>query len=159
MSLPEWTPAASLPEWTAALGSQPVVYLSLGTAPLFNRPEKFESLLAGLAHEDVELIVTVSDLYDPAALGAQPPNVHVEGWLPLAPLLPRCAVVVCHAGSGTTLAALVAGLPLVLVPRGADQYVNAAACQRAGVARVLYGDAFTSTAVRDAVLAIVRPGE
>ena len=150
-------PAASLPEWASRLGSRPVVYLSLGTVPLFNRPDKFEPLLAGLADENLDLVATVSDLYDPAALGPQPSNVHLERWLPLAPLLPLCDAVVCHAGSGTTLAALAAGLPLVLVPQGADQHVNAAACQRRGVARVLRGEAVTPTAVREAVLAIIHP--
>jgi UDP:flavonoid glycosyltransferase YjiC (YdhE family) len=150
-------PTASLPDWAATLGGRPVVYLSLGAVPLFNQPDKFEALLADLAHEDLDLIVTVSELNDPAALGPQPANVHVERWLPLAPLLSGCDVVVCHAGSGTTLAALTAGLPLVLVPQGADQHTNADACQRAGVARVLYGDAVTSTAVRDAVMAIAEP--
>lgn len=149
--------AASLPDWAAALGGRPVVYLSLGTVPLFNQPGKFETLLADLVHEDLDVVVTVSELNDPAALGPQPANVHVERWLPLASLLPCCDVVVCHAGSGTTLAALTAGLPLVLVPQGADQHTNADACQRAGVARVLYRDAVTSTAVRDAVMAIVEP--
>jgi MGT family glycosyltransferase len=151
-------PAASLPDWAAGLGGQPVVYLSLGTVPLFNTPGKLKTLVASLAPADLDLVVTISDLYDPAELGTQPPNVHVEKWLPLAPLLPRCDVVVCHAGSGTTLAALVAGLPLVLLPQGADQYVNAAACQRAGVARVLSGDAVTSTAIEDAVLAVAQQG-
>jgi UDP:flavonoid glycosyltransferase YjiC (YdhE family) len=83
--------------------------------------------------------------------------VHLERWLALAPLFPLCDAVVCHAGSGTTLAALAAGLPLVLVPQGADQHVNAAACQRRGVARVLRGEAVTPTAVREAVLAIIDP--
>ena len=151
-------PAEPLPEWAAALGDRPVVYLSLGTVPLFNQPDKFATLLADVAHEDLDLVATVSELYDPAALGPQPANVHVERWLPLAPLLPRCDVVVCHAGSGTTLAALTAGLPLVLVPQGADQHTNADACQRVGVARVFDGDAVTSTAVRDVVMAIVEPG-
>ena len=32
---------------------------------------------------------TVGELNDPAALGAQPANVHIERWLPLAPLLPH----------------------------------------------------------------------
>jgi UDP:flavonoid glycosyltransferase YjiC (YdhE family) len=35
------------------------------------------------------------------------------------------AAVVAHGGSGTTLGALAAGLPLVLVPQFADQHVNA----------------------------------
>ena len=83
------------------------------------------------------MVVTVGNLNDPAALGNSRANVHVEQWLPLAPLLPRCAAVLCHAGTGTTLAALAAGLPLVLVPQGADQFDNAQACERAGAARVL----------------------
>ncbi len=149
---------APLPEWVQSLGERPVVYLSLGTVPLFNQPDKFMTLLADVAHEDIDLVVTVGELNDPAALGTQPSNVHIERWLPLAPLLPRCNAVVCHAGSGTTLAALTSGLPLVLVPQGADQFANAAACQRAGVARVLRPDALSSAAVRDAVVEILRPG-
>jgi UDP:flavonoid glycosyltransferase YjiC (YdhE family) len=149
--------AAPLPGWAATLGDRPVVYLSLGTVPFFNQPEKFVMLLAELGEERVELVVTVGDLNDPAALGPQPPNVHVERWLPLAALLPRCDAVVCHAGSGTTLAALACGLPMVLVPQGADQFTNAAACSRAGVGRVLRPDEVTATAVRDAVMAILAP--
>ncbi len=149
---------APLPGWAARLGGRRVVYVSLGTVPFFNQPSTFVMLLSELAHEDLDLVVTVSELHDPAALGAQPGNVHVEQWLPLAALLPLCDAVVCHAGAGTTLAALAAGLPLVLVPQGADQHSNAEACRRAGVARVLQGAALDSAAVRDAVLGVLAPG-
>ena len=151
-------PAAPLPDWAATLGERPIVYVSLGTVPLFNQPPAFGALLDALAEEDLEVVVTVGELNDPAALGEQPANVHVERWLPLAPLLTRCAAVVCHAGSGTTLAALSAGLPLVLVPKGADQHVNAAACRRAGAARTIAPDQLTPGAVRAAVRAIRAPG-
>ncbi|MGH8917223.1 MAG: glycosyltransferase, partial [Actinomycetes bacterium] len=97
-------PAAALPEWAASLGERPVVYLSLGTVPFFNQPEKFVLLLAELGTTDVDVVVTVGADNDPGSLGSQPGNVHVERWLPLATLLPRCDAVVCHAGSGTTLA-------------------------------------------------------
>ena len=153
-------PAAKLPASADALGQDPVVYVSLGTAPLFNQPEKFAPLLAGLTGEAVEVVVTVGDLNDPAAFGELPPTVHVEKWLALSPLLPRCDAVLCHAGSGTTLAALAAGLPLVLVPQGADQFDNARACERAGAARVLMPDQVTPAGVRDAVQpcsATIRP--
>jgi UDP:flavonoid glycosyltransferase YjiC (YdhE family) len=150
-------PAAALPGWAAALGARPVVLVSLGTVPLFNQPAAFGALLDGLAAEDVDVVVTVGELNDPAALGERPANVHVERWLPLAPLLPRCAAVVCHAGSGTTLAALTAGLPLVLVPNGADQHVNAAACRRAGAARTIAPADVTADAVRAAARAILAP--
>jgi UDP:flavonoid glycosyltransferase YjiC (YdhE family) len=144
-----------LPQWADALGGRPVVYISLGTVPLFNQPAKFVTLLADLAHEDLDLVVTISELNDPAALGPQPANVHIERWLPLAPLLPRCDAALCHAGSGTTLAALTAGLPLVLVPQGADQHTNAEACRRAGVARVLDGSAVDPATVRAAVMDVL----
>lgn len=148
-------PNASLPDWADRLGDRLVVYISLGTAPLFNQPENFAPLLAGLAGEDLELVVTVSELHDPSALGELPPNVHAERWLPLAPLLAGCDAVLCHGGTGTTLAALSAGLPLVLVPQGADQFDNARACQRAGAARVLAPSEVTAEATRAAVRAVL----
>jgi UDP:flavonoid glycosyltransferase YjiC (YdhE family) len=149
-------PAAALPAWAAALGQHPAVYVSLGTAPLFNQPEKFAPLLAGLTGEAVEVVVTVGELNDPGALGELPSTVHVEKWLPLSPLLPLCDVVLCHAGTGTTLAALAVGLPLVLVPQGADQFDNARACEHAGVARTLMPDEVTPAAVREAVSTVLR---
>ena len=149
---------ASLPAWADRLGDRPVVYISLGTAPLFNQPEKFAPLLAGLADLDLEVVVTVSHLNDPAALGQLRANVHVERWLPLSALLPRCDAVICHAGTGTMLAALAAGLPLVLVPQGADQFDNARACERAGAARALLPDQVSATAVRHAIRGILDSG-
>lgn len=148
-------PGATLQAWAEQLGDRPVVYVSLGTAPLFNQPQKFAPLLAGLAGGEVEVVVTVSELNDPTALGELPATVHVERWLPLAPLLPHCDAVLCHAGTGTTLAALTAGLPLVLVPQGADQFDNAHACQRAGAARVLMPGEINANAVREAARAVL----
>ena len=88
-------------------------------------------------------------------LGELAQTVHVEQWLPLAPLLAQCDAVVCHAGTGTTLASLAAGLPLVLIPKGADQFDTARACGRAGAAQVLLGDQVTPKAVHDAVRAVL----
>ena len=39
----------------------------------------------------------------------------------------------------------------MLLPRGADQFENAVACERAGVARVVAPESLTSAAVTDAV--------
>ena len=64
---------------------------------------------------------------------------------------------VCHGGSGTTLAALAFGLPLLIVPQGADQHANAAACERVGCARILDLATLTSGAVADAVAALLQP--
>lgn len=53
-------------------------------------------------------------------------------------------LVVSHAGSGSVVGALAHGLPMVLLPIGADQPLNAARCQELDVARAL--DPFQVTA-------------
>ena len=122
--------------------------------PLFNQLATFDVLLEAVAEEDLDVVVTIGANNDPDALAA-PSNVRVHRWLPLRPLLANCDAVVCHGGSGTTLAALHAGLPLVLVPQGADQFENALACEKAGAAQVLRPDVLDSAAVRDAVLTVI----
>jgi UDP:flavonoid glycosyltransferase YjiC (YdhE family) len=68
-----------------------------------------------------------------------------------AELLPRCSVIVHHGGAGTTFGALAHGVPQVIVPQGADNFDNAAMCERAGTALVLGPAVFSSTAVADSV--------
>jgi UDP:flavonoid glycosyltransferase YjiC (YdhE family) len=154
---PRSEPQAALPAWAERLGGRPTLHVTLGTVPFFNQPARMRALLTDLLEEDIELVVSVSDLHDPAALDLVAPTLHIERWVPLAPLLARCDAVLCHAGSGTTLAALAAGLPLVLVPDGADQFDNAAACESAGVARSLAPEQTTPAAVREAVRAVLAP--
>ncbi len=142
----------ALPEWAATRGARPLVYVSLGTVPVFNQLSTFTILLEGIATLDVDVVASIGHNNDPSLLPTLPNNVHIEQWVSLAALLPRCDAVMCHAGAGTTLAALSLGLPLVLVPRGADQFPTAAACRSAGAALVLDPSELES----DAVLAAVR---
>lgn len=144
-----------LPGWAEQLGNRPVVYFSLGTVPIFNQPSMFEPVLRALADLEVEAIVTVGRTNDPEAFGPLPPNIHLEQWLPLAAVLARCDAVVCHGGAGTTLAALSQGLPLLLLPRGADQFPTAAACRTVGAAQVVPPDAVTADTVRSGISAML----
>lgn len=57
---------------------------------------------------------------------------------PLAELLPGNDVVVTAGGAGTVLAALTAGIPMVILPQGADHDVNAARACAAGVALIVH---------------------
>ena len=72
-----------------------------------------------------------------------PPNAWVEEWWPQAEVMPATAAMIGHGGFGTTMAALAAGVPQVVVPLFAfDQFVNAeqVSAVRAGV-QVLGGPA------------------
>ena len=81
--------------------------------------------------------------------------MRVERFVPHAELLPKCRLVVSHAGSGSVLGALAHGLPMVLLPLGADQPLNAARCEALGVAAVLDALTAASDAVGEAVMRVL----
>ena len=82
-------------------------------------------------------LVTVGPKVDPAILGPMPAHVSVERFVAQTEVLPRSAVVVSHAGSGTFLGALAHGVPQLCLPQAADQFRNAEGGVRAGAALAL----------------------
>ena len=142
-------PEARIP-WLDALDDLPVVYITLGTVYNHNL-DVFRALLSGLRGEALNIVVTVGRQNDPELLGRQPSNVHVHQYIPQEQLLPHCAAVVTHGGAGSTLGALAFGLPLLVVPQGADHYFNADRVVAAGAAVQLMPDRLTADATRDAV--------
>jgi UDP:flavonoid glycosyltransferase YjiC (YdhE family) len=144
----------SLPAWVARLAPQATVYITLGT--LDNEaPGVIEAAVEGLRDEPLNVVVTVGPNRDPDELGPQPANVHVERYVPQSLLLPHCDAVVAHGGSGTTLAALAHGLPLLLLPQGANQFWNAERCAGLGVCVRLLPGQVDAGSVRHAVQALL----
>lgn len=149
MTLFDQSGAEGLPAWVSSLGSRPVVYATLGTA--FNKLiHHLAAIAQGLRDEPLDLIITVGRDQDPAQLGPQPANVHVERYIPQSLLLPRCSLAIMHGGYNSVMSALHAGVPMVIVPLAADQPLNAEACARIGVARVVDSEALTPESIRQA---------
>lgn len=148
----------TLPAWLDELPDRPTVYATLGTV-FPDTPGIFEAIIDGLAAEPVNVIVTVSRRVDPARLRGRAPNLHVEPFIPNSLLLPHCSAVVAHAGYGTVMGCLEAGVPMVLLPIAADQFLHAGRCSALGAARALDVPSLTPDAVRDAVRAVLHePG-
>jgi UDP:flavonoid glycosyltransferase YjiC (YdhE family) len=145
---------APLP-WITRLDSVPAVYFTLGTIYNMESGDLFQRVMAGLRDLPINLIVTVGRDIDPAEFGPQPANVHIEQYIPQTALLPHCRLVVSHGGSGSVMGALVHGVPMVLLPLGADQPLNAARCETLGVARMLDAVAATPQMVREAVVRVL----
>ncbi|MBN6036560.1 glycosyltransferase [Amycolatopsis sp. 195334CR] len=143
-----------LPALARADRPRPLVYLTLGTA--FGAAELLREAIDGLAPLDADVLVAAGPTVDLASLGELPPNVVVESWVPQADLLPFTDLVVHHGGSGTTLGALAAGVPQLVLPQGADQFTNAAAVLEAGAGdRLLAGQLGELTARARALLSDV----
>jgi UDP:flavonoid glycosyltransferase YjiC (YdhE family) len=81
--------------------------------------------------------------------------VIISSYIPQHELLPWCDAVVAHGGSGTVLGALAHGLPLLVVPQGADQWSNADTIVAAGAGQRLLRDELSTAAVRECVLALL----
>lgn len=122
---------------------RPTIYFTLGTIFHQESGDLFQRVLVGLSALDADVVVTVGREIDPAELGPQPANVRIERFIPANEILSRCQLVICHGGSGTVIGALAFGVPLLLLPMGADQPLNADRCRALGVATIL--DAFTAT--------------
>jgi MGT family glycosyltransferase len=133
---------------------EPLVYITLGT--VFNDDVALFVVAVEAARElGIRVVVTVGPGNDPAVLGPQPSHVTVAQFIPQSELLPACAAVVSHAGSGTFLAALAAGVPQVLLPQAADQFLNAQAGEEGGVAIAVPRAEATAARVREALERVV----
>lgn len=143
-----------LPDWAAELGDSPTICATLGT--FMNRsPAVFRAILDAFRDEDVNLVLTVGRDQDPAQFGPQPEHMRIERYIPLSLILPHCAVLVCQAGYSTAVSALRHGVPLVMLPLGADQPQVARQFARLGVGLVLGPEERTPDAIRDAVRTVL----
>ncbi len=134
--------------WDGRRGS--LIYLTLGTA--FGTAELLTTAIEGLAALGRHVVVATGRV----ELGAVPDNVTVRNWVPQATLLPHVDVVVHHGGSGTTLGALAAGVPQLVLPQGADQFANAEALAAASAGLCLLPEELTATAVAEHTRTLLR---
>jgi UDP:flavonoid glycosyltransferase YjiC (YdhE family) len=144
----------SVPAREVVRADPPCVYLTLGTF-FGGNTEVFRTALAGLAAEDIEVVVTVGADNDPAALDPIPANTRVEHFVAQADLLPRCTAVIHHGGAGTMYGSLAHGLPQVVLPQGADNFVNGALLASCGAGRSIRPEQLTPAAVRGAVRSVL----
>lgn len=147
------------PPAIARRSTAPTVYATLGTIYNMESGDLFQRVLAGLRDLPINLVMTVGRDIDPAEFGSQPAHVQIERYIPQDTLLPFCDAVLVHGGSGSVAGALAHGLPMVVLPLGADQPLNAARCAELGVARVLAALTATPEQVRLAMAAVLaEPG-
>jgi hypothetical protein len=146
--VPYAPPGDELPAVVADDGRR-LVYTTFGTELPDQRPLKI--VLEAIAPLDIRVLATVGPRGDPDAFGPQPENVTILRYVPQTAVLPHASAVISHAGSGTVLAALAAGLPQLCLPQLADQPLNAAAIADAGAGLALNPNALEPATIRESV--------
>ncbi|CAN5384429.1 glycosyltransferase [soil metagenome] len=124
-------------------GDAPLVVVSFSS--LYQAQEAaLREIIAALGTLPVRGVVTTGPTIDPAEFEA-PSNVAVVRSAPHGTLLEEAALFVTHAGHGSTLRPLMAGVPLLCLPMGRDQNDNAARVAHRGAGLTLPADAKART--------------
>ncbi|MFJ2306983.1 nucleotide disphospho-sugar-binding domain-containing protein [Streptomyces sp. NPDC087787] len=140
-----------VPDWLLEEPRRPRIAVTLGTtAPGLGGLDRVNRIIELAGDIDAEFVLALGNT-DTSALGPVPGNVRIEGWVPLNLLLPSSVGIIHHGGSGTTLAALDAGVPQILLPDGSDRHVNADAVAARGAGLSAHIDDVTKDSV-DALL-------
>jgi hypothetical protein len=124
-------PAQPLPDWWPG-DDRPLVYMSFGTVAAGFPLAEQAYPAAVVASAELRSRVLLSTGGNELELGELPPNLHVEPWVSEPDVLAAASVAVGHGGAGTTLNALAAGCPLVVVPLFGDQPYHAVRVAVAG---------------------------
>jgi UDP:flavonoid glycosyltransferase YjiC (YdhE family) len=141
----------ALPDWLLRPeGSRPRVCVTMGTVlPRVAGAACVAPILAGLRGLDLEVVLLLGDA-GPSGAGELPENVVPAGWLPLTEVLPGCRALVHHGGAGTTMTAVAAGVPQLVV-----DFRDAAAIERRGIGLVVPAHGIEPAAVRAGVLRLL----
>jgi MGT family glycosyltransferase len=125
---------APMPEWLAQIRrDQPLIYVTEATIGTTD-PFLLKAAARALRDLPVQVVMTTGKQRDPNDLSFEvaAPNIRVESYVPQSDLLPKVSVMVTLGGSGGVLAALKAGVPLVIVPTEWDRPENAQRVVEAG---------------------------
>lgn len=121
--------------WVRPAGAEKVLLISLGSA-YTRQPAFYRRCLKAFGDlPDWHVVLQIGKHTDPNELGAIAANVEVHSWVPQRAILERADAFVTHAGMGGCGEGLLAGVPMIAVPQGAEQFMNADRLVELGVAR------------------------
>jgi MGT family glycosyltransferase len=127
---PGWATDGADPSSWRPPGDRPLVLIA-GSSIFQRQTGLLRRAAAALGELPVRGVVTTGRAVDPADVPA-PGNVRVVRAAPHRSVLAEAAVAVTHAGHGSVLKALAAGIPIVCMPMGRDQKDNSVRVLRLG---------------------------
>jgi UDP:flavonoid glycosyltransferase YjiC (YdhE family) len=137
----------------AARPGVPRVLVTFGT--VFSAPEVLNPLLRELAAAGYDLRVTLGLTHSASDFDVDGEHVSFVGFTPLDELLRDTDLVVAHGGAGTTFGTLSAGIPMVITPQGADQFIQADRVAAAGAGLALPPGTATPEGVAKSAAAVL----
>ncbi|MGI5130926.1 nucleotide disphospho-sugar-binding domain-containing protein [Pseudonocardia sp. CA-107938] len=124
--------SGSAPDWVLRPSDRPRLLVSHSTLP--GAGAHLRSVVAAADALDAEVVLVRAP--EKIVRAGLPANVRAVGWVPMDQALAHATAIVHHGGAGTTLAALAAGVPQLVVAGAGDRRYNArlVAARGAGLA-------------------------
>jgi MGT family glycosyltransferase len=118
-------------------GDKPSVYVAFGT--VYNtRTDVFRAVIDGLASEGVNVLVSTGrGRISTDDLGPLPGNVTVRDFVESRRVLAQTSVHVTHGGCNSMHESLLAGVPMLCIPQGSDQFAWSKRVEKLGAGRVV----------------------
>jgi MGT family glycosyltransferase len=139
------------------IGEGPLLFVSLGT--VFNEQAGFyRTVLEAFAGTEWKVLLAVGGRIDVEAVGTPPPNAIVRRHVPQIDVLARARAFVTHGGMNSTMEAIVAEVPLVVVPQMPEQGVTADRVAELGLGVQLDPEKVTPSSLVEAVTKVASDG-
>jgi MGT family glycosyltransferase len=150
---------ADADSWTRPADAENVLLISLGSA-YTRQPEFYRECVAAYGNlPGWHIVLQIGKYTDPHEIGDIPPNVEMHSWVPQRAILEQADAFVTHAGMGGCGEGLLAGVPMIAVPQGAEQFMNADRLVELGVARRIDTPDATAETLRAALNELVTDTE
>ncbi|RLP96956.1 macrolide family glycosyltransferase [Micromonospora sp. CV4] len=124
----------------------PVLYASLGT--VFAADQRLLRTFANALAPLGGTVVVSTGSTDPATLGPLPANVIAHRSVPQLEVLSRAALFITHGGVNSVNEALYEGVPMLVIPQGADQSLVASRIVELGAGLAIRTENVTVEALR-----------
>lgn len=148
---PAWAPTAFDAPWPD--DHRPLVVVAMSST-FQDQAATLRNTVQALSELPVKAVVSLG----PALSADEVPgadNVVVADAIPHARLIPQASLLITHAGHGTAIKGLAAGVPMVCIPMGRDQGDNAARIVAAGCGIKLKRTANAAT-IKSTIEAVLR---
>jgi UDP:flavonoid glycosyltransferase YjiC (YdhE family) len=136
-----------LPSWLRQPPLWPRIAVTEGTSTPGDESGRLRRVIAAASDLDAEFVLAVN----PAVVSGYEPlpaNVQAPGWVPLAELLKSSAALIHHGGAGTTMSALYAGVPQLMVPDDVPRHLNTEAVRAQGAALTAHPEQIDANLLR-----------
>lgn len=134
---------------------QQLIYIAVGTLYQANI-QFFKQCIEAFGDGDCAVVMSIGKSTDPATLGEIPPNFTVAQYVPQLSILDEADLFVTHGGMNSLNEAVMALVPMILVPNTVEQAMNAARMEQLGGGIYLEPERLTAEKLRTTAAAVLQ---